>query len=392
MRDPRIVHDEDAPAPAAWARGVNAPLTISVSARTIGIIVALCVLWWIVQELSGTLVIFGGAMLLATAIDKPASAMQRHGVPRGLALLVIFMAIVALLALIVALLIPLVNEEARQLAKDLPDYQKQFEDFLHRFHAGNQSTEISLDSITQGINNNLQTITTQLTAITLEIGHTAVVIFVTLVIAFMMGMNPTAASDYAERFLTPTVYARFRRITRDVDGRIGTWVRGQVLVAISFGLLFGVGLWIIGIPFAASIALIACVLEVIPYLGGAVTLLLAVIVALSIGLPQVVFVIVLYTILINIESHILAPLLIGDAVGLPSVVVLAALFVGLETKGIVGVLLAVPTVLVVAAVLDEFWPGDHKAGSGTAIARVEGWALRMIRSLRSERRDVRAEE
>jgi predicted PurR-regulated permease PerM len=197
----------------------------------------------------------------------------------------------------------------------------------------------------------------------------------------MMGMHPTSASDYVARFLTPDANARLRRITADIDHRIGTWVRGQVLVAISFGLLFGLGLWAIGIPFAASIALTAAVLEVIPYLGGAVTLIISVLVAFSIGLPEVVLVIILYVILINIESHILAPLLIGDAVGLPSMVVLAALFVGLETKGIIGVLLAVPTVLVIAAILDEFWPGPERTGPTNAMERMGGWAARVTRQI-----------
>lgn len=379
MKEPRII-DRDGHDAAGDPPQTREHITISLSTRTIAIVFGLLLIGWVVRELSSTLVIFAGAMLLATAIDKPASALVRRGVPRGVAILIIFAAIVALLALIVSLLIPLVTEEARQLARDLPDYQRQVETLLGRFHLGqDQNTKISLDSITREVSNNLQTIASHLTAITLEVGHTAIVLFATLVIAFMMGMNPSGATNYVARFLSPDAHARLRRITNDVDHRIGTWVRGQVLVAISFGVLFGLGLGAIGIPFAASIALTAAVLEVIPYLGGAITLMIAVLVAFGIGLPQVLLVIVLYAVLINVESHILAPLLIGDAVGLPSVVVLAALFIGLETKGIVGVLLAVPTVLVIAAVLDEFWPGPAKTGPGNAMERVEGWAARMIR-------------
>ncbi|MGC4108248.1 MAG: AI-2E family transporter [Thermomicrobiales bacterium] len=381
MKEPRIVN-QDGHELAVDPPRTREHITISISARTIGIVLAIFLIGWLVQELSSTLVIFAGAMLLATAIDKPASAMVRRGVPRGVAIFLIFAGLVALLALIISLLIPLVTEEARQLAKDLPDYQKQVEDFLHRHNIAtnsNSDTSLSLDSITDQISANLQTIASHLTAITLEVGHTAVVLFVTLVIAFMMGMNPSGASNYVARFLNPTAHARLRRITTDVDHRIGTWVRGQVLVAISFGVLFGLGLWAIGIPFAASIALTAGVLEVIPYLGGAVTLMISVMVAISIGIPELVLVIILYVVLVNVESHILSPLLIGDAVGLPPVVVLAALFIGLETKGIVGVLLAVPTVLVIAAVLDEFWPGPEKTGPANAMERVEGWTARMVR-------------
>jgi predicted PurR-regulated permease PerM len=149
-----------------------------------------------------------------------------------------------------------------------------------------------------------------------------------------------------------------------------------VLVAISFGLLFGLGLGALGIPFATTLGVIAALLEVIPYLGGAVTVVLAILVALGISVPHAVAVLVLYVILVNVESHILAPLLVGKTVGLPSVIVLAALFIGIETRGIPGVLLAVPVVLVIAAIIDEFWPRPASPAGTGSLRRFEHWLAR----------------
>lgn len=364
MREPQMIGESDTvPDTGIPPRPPREHITISLSLRTISIIFGILLAVWIVRELSSTLLIFAGAILLATAIDKPVAHMQDRGVPRGIGILIIFGIITGLLVAVVAVLIPLVTTEASLFVDQIGDYETRFEDLLRRFgistsiHSG-----VSLNQIGQNISGHVNTIATGLTSFALGVGHAAVVIFAMLVIAFMLAMDPTAGTRFARRFLTGDAHDRLTRITSDVDSRIGGWVRGQLLVAATFGIVFGCGLWLIGLPFAASLGLTAGVLEVIPYLGGALTVVIATAVALTIGLPQTLLVIVLYAMLINLESHILAPRFIGNAVGLPSVVVLMALFIGLESKGIVGVMLAVPASLVLTAILDELWPAPEQPG------------------------------
>lgn len=359
-------------------------ITISVSIRTIAIVFGVLLVVWVVQELSSTLLIFAGAILLATAIDKPVVWLQSRGLPRGIGILLVFALIVAMLVAVVAVLIPLVTNEATLFADQIGDYQTEAEQFLRHlgFHT-HPGSRLSLDQVASQIGDHVNEIASELTAIAFQVGHAAIVIFAMLVISFMLAMDPTAGTRFARRFLTEDAHARLTPISADVDGRIGGWVRGQLLVAGTFGLLFGIGLWAIGIPYAASTALAAAVLEVIPYLGGALTVLIAGAIALTIGIPQTILVIALYAVLINIESHILAPRFIGSAVGLPSVVVLIALFVGLESKGVVGVLLAVPAALVITAILDELWPApgqteatSEAAGKAGLVAWMRGFLSR----------------
>jgi predicted PurR-regulated permease PerM len=78
--------------------------------------------------------------------------------------------------------------------------------------------------------------------------------------------------------------------------------------------------------------------------------------ALTVGVPQFIGVIVLYLILVNVESHILAPLLFGRAVGLPPIAILLALLAGVELLGVIGALLAVPVTVIIWAIVDEIWP------------------------------------
>lgn len=354
-------------------------LTISISARTIAIVVGIWLVFWIVRELTGTLLLFATAVLLATAIDEPASSLQARGLPRPLSILSLFALVIGLLALVVIVLIPLVSNEAASLQNDLGSYATEAQDFLNRHGARiHLADRLDVSTIISRISDNIDVVATNLTQITLQIGHGAVLVFALIVIAFMLAMNPTAGSRFAARFLSEDAHRRLIRVSGDIHQRIGGWVRGQIIVAITFGAAFGIGLWLIGIPYATSLGVTAGVLEVIPYLGGAITLLLAVGIALTISLPHAIAVLVLYTVLVNFESHVLAPKFIGEAVGLPSVVVLGALLVGLEWKGLLGVLLAVPAVLVGTAIIDEFWPARDQenapAESGrSAIDRLRAW-------------------
>jgi len=216
----------------------------------------------------------------------------------------------------------------------------------------------------------------RLTSITLTVGRTLVLMFATLVTAYFLSLDPTGTQRLLSRFLSPASQQRTAAIEAALRHRIGAWARGQIMLAAIFGLAMGIGLWIIGIPYAISLAAAAAVLELIPYAGGAVTILLASLIALTIGWPQTLGVIVLYIILINLEAHVLAPVLLGHAVGLPPAAVLLALLAGIELRGIIGVLLAVPTAVIAWALVEAVWPkpGTAMPAGGSAVGSLSAQA------------------
>jgi len=156
---------------------------------------------------------------------------------------------------------------------------------------------------------------------------------------------------------------RVQRVAAESRDRIGEWARGQVLIALIFGLLMGTGLKLIGVPYAVSLGVAAGVLELLPYVGGFVTVILAGLTALSVGVPQLIGVIVLYLVLVNVESHILSPLLFGKAIGLPPVAILISLLAGVELLGIAGALLAIPAMVIIWVLVEEIWPAPARAAA-----------------------------
>ncbi|HET7321451.1 MAG TPA: AI-2E family transporter, partial [Longimicrobiaceae bacterium] len=157
------------------------------------------------------------------------------------------------------------------------------------------------------------------------------------------------------RFFPPSVRPTVSALATEMGLRLGHWVRAQLLVGLFFGTFFGIGLALLGIPYALSLGVAGAVLELIPYVGGAVVTVIAMLVALGISPLMMVGVLVLEIIVANVESHVVYPKLVGEMVGVHPLVVIIALFIGAEAKGVIGALLAVPVAVVVQVLFDRFY-------------------------------------
>lgn len=336
-------------------------ITVSISVRTIFVIIALVALTYLLFRIPHFWLLVLTAVVLATAMDKPVSAMQARGLPRALSILLIYILLIGMMVIAIAALAPIVAGDARALERELPGYTAWFEKIAASLpSAGDGGTSLSLAGIEQELRNNASTLARSATEIGVEAGRTAFYVFVTLVLAFFLSVEPGVVLDGAARWVPAKHQERVWRVARNIHESIGAWARGQLAIALIFGALMGVGLKLIGVPYAPSLGVIAGILEVVPYVGGFITVVLAVLSAATIGVPQVIAVIVLYVVLVNIESHVLAPLLYGKALGLPPVAILLALLAGVELLGILGALLAIPLTVIIWAIGEEFAPQRPK--------------------------------
>jgi predicted PurR-regulated permease PerM len=345
-------------------------ITVSISVRTIFLIIALVALTYLLFRIPHFWLLVLTAVVLATAMDKPVSAMQARGVPRGISILLIYVLLIGLMVIAIAALAPIVAGDARSLERELPGYTAWFEKLSASLPAsGDGSATFSLAGIEQQLRNNASTLARSATEIGVEAGRTAFYVFVTLVLAFFLSVEPGVVLNGAARWVPEKHQERVWRIARNIHESIGAWARGQLAIALIFGALMGSGLKLIGVPYAPSLGVIAGILEVVPYVGGFITVVLAVLSAATVGVPQVIAVIVLYVVLVNVESHVLAPLLYGKALGLPPVAILLALLAGVELLGILGALLAIPLTVIIWAIGEEFAP--QRSAVGPAETRLE---------------------
>jgi predicted PurR-regulated permease PerM len=136
---------------------------------------------------------------------------------------------------------------------------------------------------------------------------------------------------------------------REVDGVLGQFIRGQLIVMLLLAVLYAIAYSIVGVRLGLVIGLVAGLFAFIPYVGGAVALGLALIMSLVDwhGPMQLVWVLVAYGVVQALEGFVITPRVMGEKVGLSAVWVLFALMVGGEAFDFLGVLLALPTAAVI---------------------------------------------
>ena len=151
------------------------------------------------------------------------------------------------------------------------------------------------------------------------------------------------------RSVEPTV----ARLARESDETLSAFVRGQLSVMIVLGVMYGIGLWAVGIDVGPLIGLIAGLISFVPYLGSIVGVLMGVIAALVQyhDWTHVLLVGAVFVIGQLLEGYVLVPRLVGEKIGLHPVAVIFAVLAGGELFGFLGVLLALPIASVLMVVL-----------------------------------------
>jgi predicted PurR-regulated permease PerM len=145
------------------------------------------------------------------------------------------------------------------------------------------------------------------------------------------------------------------RLIAKIQRKMGLWVVGQFILSVFIFILTYIGLTILGVEYALVLALIAGLLEVVPYIGPFVSAMPAIFFALIQSPPLVIGVIILYILIQKTEGYVLVPKIMEKTVGTSPLVVLLALLIGFKLAGILGVLLAVPLTGAITVIIQEFF-------------------------------------
>ena len=213
---------------------------------------------------------------------------------------------------------------------------------------------------------NLQTLTSGVSSVT---GSVVKITFSVIggIAAFIMILFITiyALLDEAvfTKSLTALVPANIKDtvvdVVRKVFVKIGDWLRGQLFLGLVMGVMAYVAYYLIGLPYALTLAVIAGLTEILPVVGPIIAGVLALLVASQISWLAVILVLVVTVVMHQLESNLLVPKIMQKAIGLPPVIILVAILIGTKLIGVLGALLAVPIVGILYVLIQE-WPTIKK--------------------------------
>jgi len=323
---------------------------------------------------NGVLLPFAAAFCVGYLLDPVADRLERAGLNRLGATLIILAAFILTLVLIIVLLVPVLGHQLAGLIQSFPNYVKKLQELaaqqsafftqgyggeilqklgLNGTAAGGEVRAQASDLVSQGASwaalfiNSLWTRTTALVSLLSLLFVTPVVAFYMLLdwdkmIATIDGLVPLRHRDVV------------RSLAREIDAAMAGFLRGQSLVCLFLGLWYGLGLSIIGLNFGLLIGITAGVLSFIPYVGSLTVLVASGIVAIVQGWPSwhlPAFAAGVFLVGQFLEGNILSPKLVGESVGLHPVWLIFALLAFGSLFGFTGLIVAVPMAAATGVIL-----------------------------------------
>jgi len=276
----------------------------------------------------------------------------KHRLPRAVAILVIYGTVLALIAAVVAAVLPPLIEQGQQLWTDLP---KTIDLLQHQLIAwGVLPKTVTLREFLQQApaSGGADAVTTILLALWGFAGGLFGLVSI-LLLTFYMLVESQGIFEVFVRLFAPGERERVRDLSARVSIKVSAWLGGQALLGLIIGITSAIGLAVLGVPYYYVLAVICGIGEMIPMVGPLISAVPAVAVALTVSPSLALAVAVFFMVQQGLENNFLVPKVLGKQVGLSAVSVIIALAIGTELLGIVGALLAVPTAGILQVLLEE---------------------------------------
>lgn len=356
--------------PAAAQNGTppsEPPILHSTQGQRIALVVGLVFVGLVALELfGGILAPFVAAGVIAYALDPATTRLTHLGFPRGLAALLMILALLAAVLVFALLLYPLLLSQVGLFVGRIPQYVR-----LVQSWAALAITHLQDNFGPDVVNDKLRDLVSSqagsmLTFIVSALGgligggfalfNVLTLAVVTPVVAFYLLRDWPRIIGKINAWLPRRYAATLRAQAREVDRILSAWVRGQALCCVLLALYYAAALTIAGLDLGLIVGMGAGLLSFIPYVGsitGGVT-------AIALALAQFHSwrgVIVVGCVLLGgqiLEGYVIYPRFLGDRVELPAVWVIFALFAGAAAFGFLGVMLAVPAAATIG-VLCRYW-------------------------------------
>ncbi|MFC0678818.1 AI-2E family transporter [Lysobacter korlensis] len=314
---------------------------------------------WVLWLLAPVLTPFVLAAMLGWLGDPLVDRLEAAGRSRGTAVALVFSAMTVALVLVLLLLVPLIQRQVITLIESLPRYREWFVDTLLPWVETRTRVDVDrwldFDYAVAMVRENWQRAGGFAATALAYLSRSGSVLLSLLinallvpVLAFFFLRDWDRLVERIASLVPPRLLPTVSRLASESSDVLGAFLRGQFLVMVILGVMYGVGLWIVGLDLGLLIGMIAGLLTFVPYLGPASGVVLGVIAALvQFGDWQhVAGVLVVFGVGQLIESYWLTPKLVGDRIGLHPVAVIFAVLAGGQLFGFLGMLLALPVAAV----------------------------------------------
>ncbi|MBO8173464.1 MAG: AI-2E family transporter [Bacillaceae bacterium] len=308
-----------------------------------------------VWDLLKTIVIpFFTGVAIAYLLHPVVEKLNRRGVPRSVAVLLIYALFFLFMTVVLMNAIPVFIKQMKELGEHLPELTAIYQDWIREFQIHKYDFPQGIQQgLEQGIMQMEQGTSLLVSGLVDSFRDKLEYLFLFAIVPFVVFYLLKDMKTMQRLVLTfvPSRHRKkFTRLVGDVDHALGNYIRGQLMVCGVVGTLAYVGYLIIGIKYPLILASIIAVSNVIPYLGPFIGAAPAVLLALTISWKMTVSVVIVNILVQILEGNVVSPLIVGRTLHMHPLLIIFAVLVGGEMAGIPGMILAVPALAILKVI------------------------------------------
>ncbi|MCM3611041.1 AI-2E family transporter [Planococcus sp. MERTA32b] len=309
------------------------------------------------------------AMILYYLLRPVLRLLERLRVKRLWGILIIFMGVIGLLTLVTFLILPFLRDQLQMLIEEFPKYFMQLltdiDAFLRTSYIGDYYTDSNfdieqlMDTLPDNLAGILQdTVTSIITGVTGFLSTiTSFVLSIVIVpfILFYLLKDGEKLPEYILKLLPPRLRQDTREVFGEADKQLSAYIQGQLIVAFLIGVMVYIGFLIIGMDYALLLGVLAMFTSVVPYIGPAIAITPAVIIALVTSPFMLVKLAIVWTVVQLVEGNVISPQVMGKTLFIHPVTIIFVLLTAGSLFGVAGVILGIPAYAILRVLVSHIF-------------------------------------
>lgn len=278
--------------------------------------------------------------------------LEKKRVKRVYSIIVLYLVIIGILTILISLVIPVLKEQTLSLIENSTDYFEQGIDVVQSITGSNVVNQIQASGNFDfnQILNELQTrgttmlnnLFSNLTSFVGAVTEVIIAIVTVPFILFYLLKDGKKLPVYILKLLPVRFRSQTYEVMSEMNHQISSYIRGQIIVSFVIGVLLYIGYLIIGLEYAPVLAVIAAFTSVVPYLGPAIAITPAIIIAIVTSPFMLLKLIIVWTIVQLVEGKLITPQIMGRNIRVHPITIIFVILTAGNLFGVVGVILAVP--------------------------------------------------
>ena len=309
------------------------------------------------------------ALILYYLLRPVLRLLEGFRIPRIWGILIIFLGGAGLVTLLVVLVFPFLRTQFQNLIMEFPDYFMQVltdvDAFLRTSYIGEYYSGSSFDidqlvstlpeNIAETLQNTVASIISGVTGFISTITSVILSIVIVPFILFYLLKDGEKLPEYFVKLLPPRLRKDTREVLGEADKQLGAYIQGQIIVAFCIGVMVYIGFLIIGMDYALLLGVLAMVTSVVPYLGPAIAITPAAIIALVTSPFMLVKLAIVWTVVQLVEGNLISPQVMGKTLFIHPITIIFVLLTAGSLFGIAGVILGIPMYALVRVLVSHLY-------------------------------------